>query len=392
MKVFRSAAVALWRSATREFRRLLRDPNLALVLFIAPLAYPLLYGAIYVNKIEVDVPIAVVDLDNSEHSRALTRSVDALQGCSVTRVGKDEAEARALLETGAIHAYLLIPKGLKQGILQGTRSDVHLMVSPGRLLVLSDIGLGISQAVAVHGARITAATLARQGVPVFADPSLAQPVAFDYRVRGNAWLTYGDMILPALLGIILMQLVLIGAAAATASEWSTDGWRGYFAAARAHPLAGVAGKASMFVVVFLVFALILRFTLVPCFDVRLAGSVGALLGVLVLGFLAAAALGLFLGSFFRHRVTVFVVLGFSSYPLFMLSGYAWPAAQLPPVLRWLAWAFPTTPFLQALGMVTQSGAGWTVIQPELLALLLLSVLYILLAALRFKSIAKEVAP
>ena len=43
MKGFRSAAVALWRSATREFRRLLRDPNLALVLFIAPLAYPLLY-------------------------------------------------------------------------------------------------------------------------------------------------------------------------------------------------------------------------------------------------------------------------------------------------------------------------------------------------------------
>lgn len=380
--------LTIFSIARREFCRLLRDSNLVLVIFVAPLAYAALYGAIYWNKAEQDVPVAVVDYDGSPLSRRLLRDVDALQDVRVAMTMHEESGAHAALRRGDVHGVLVIPQGFSRDVKYGRSAVVHLVLSPGRLLVLSDIGINVARAVAVYGARVTGAALAAQGVPVSQHPAQVQPLSFSWQPLHNPWLTYGDMILPALMAIIVLQLVFIGSAAATASEWTTA-WKDIARQLRRGSGRLIAGKLLMFVVVFLFFSLLLRITVVPLFGIHLVGSAWLVTLLLVAGFAAAAALGLFLGSFFRHRISTFIVLGFTSYPFFMLSGYAWPDGQIPDALTAAARLLPSTPFLKGVLSVTQTGAGFAGTWPLLLNLVLLSVLYAGLARWRFRRIGAQ---
>lgn len=376
----------VWRVAVREFRRLVRDPNLFLILFVAPLAYTALYGSIYLRKIEEAVPVDIVDLDRSPLSRQLVREVGALQYVDVREVGTDEERAREAMISGRVQAWMLIPEGFSRDLSYGRDVVLPVVLSPGRLLVLSDVGIGVSQAAGTFGAKVRAGMLARQGTPVFQDPDYATPVGFTYTPLFNPWLTYGDMILPALMAVIFLQLVLIGAAAATASEWDAHGWPSLRAITRDRTYAGVVGKLVFFVGAFLFFAVLLRSSIVPLFDIQVGGDGVILFVLLTLAFWAAAGMGLFLGSFFRVRTTVFIVLGFTSYPFFLLSGYAWPEAQMHLGLRLLSRLLPTTPFLQGVNLLTQMGNGWEVLWPQLLNLGALGAAFTALAIWRFKTI------
>ncbi len=375
--------------AWREFLRMLRDPNLVLVLFVAPIAYTALYGSIYWNKAEVDVPVDIVDLDHSALSRRLWRDIDALQDVRIAHCGQDETISHDRLEHGIVHGIVLIPEGYEEDVKTGRQAVVHLTLSPGRLLVLSDIGIGISRTVATNGARVTGSVLARQGVPVFQNSAYAQPIGVTWTAMFNPWLTYGDMILPALLAVILIQLALIGTAAATAAEWGSGGWEEIFRRQGRRASVVVTGKTVMFVTVFVFFSALAGCTVVPLFDVHVGGNVALLFLLLLFAFAAAVLLGLFVGSYFRHRLTVFVVLGFSSYPLFMLSGYAWPGSQLAPWLRMLSRLFPTTPFLRGIGTLTQMGGGISQLLPQLLNLGVLILLFGAAAWWRYRGIARE---
>lgn len=375
--------------AVRELKRLLKDPNLILVIFVAPLAYAALYGAIYWNKVETDLPVDVVDLDRSTLSRSLVRDIDALQQVRVATVSPSESEYAERMRHGTVHAAVIIPAHFSRDIKAGKTASVHMILSPGRLLVLSDIGINLAKTVATFGGKVTGRVLAAKGLPVIQHPDLVQPLSFSWSPLYNPWLTYGDMILPALMAIILLQLVLVGSAAATASEYSTNGWREVFTDLRAGSTKLVVGKLLMFVAIFLGFALLLRVTIIPLFNIRITGSAVAIILLLVLAFAAAAVMGLFAGSFFRHRISTFIVLGFTSYPFFMLSGYAWPDAQLPWLLQILAKLLPTTPFLKGILYVTQTGGGISKAMPALLNLSVLIVLYGTLARMRFAFIARQ---
>jgi ABC-2 type transport system permease protein len=359
-------------SVKREWYRLVHDSNLILVVLVAPLAYPVLYGSIYLNKIESKVPVAVVDHDRSTLSRKLLRDIDAHQYVHVAEVLTDEDEMQGEMANGRVHACVVVPEDFSRRIKTGEPVSVHLFVSPGRLLVLSDVGTGISQAVSVFGGKVTASALAARGVPVITQQSYAQPLRFSFCPTRNYWLTYGDMILPLLLGIILIQLVFLGSGAATAREFTDRTLQGL--PARRTWMVPL-GKSSIYVMVFLIAGFIMMHTLVPWFDISIDHASFDLVAVSALAFAAASSMGMFVGSFFKRRITVFSILGFTSYPFFLLSGCAWPEQQLSGALKLFAMLFPSTPFLRAIQSLTQRGNGLGSISGELLNLAVLILAY-----------------
>ncbi len=380
-----------WMVARREMGRLARDPNLFLILFVAPLVYTALYGSVYLKKIEESVPVDIVDMDRSPLSRDLIREIGGLQSVRVREAGGEESRAREALVSSRIQAWVTIPEGFSEDIYYGRAVTLPLVVSPGRLLVLSDVGVGISTAASTFGARIRAGVLAREGVPVFQDPAYAVPVSFSYTPLFNPWLTYGDMILPGLMALIFLQLTFIGSAAGAASEWVTGGWPHLFAISGEATWPAVAGKLLMFTGVFTFSAFLLSITVIPIMQIRIGGDPLILLTSLLLAFWAMAGMGLWVGSYLRYRTTAFVVLGFTSYPFFFLSGYAWPSTQIDLPVRIFSRILPTTPFLHGMNLLTQMENGWDVLWPHLLNLGTLALLFSLLAVRRLRRIRQEEA-
>jgi ABC-2 type transport system permease protein len=68
----------------------------------------------------------------------------------------------------------------------------------------------------------------------------------------------------------------------------------------------------------------------------------------------------------RDRLAAFQLLMFFSAPLFVASGFTWPASQLPASVRAVTALFPATPALRALRVLSMKPAGLAAVAPELL--------------------------
>ena len=96
MSIFHNIADAIsdtafiWR---QEMRQVLRDEGVLIFFIIVPLAYPLIYSWIYNNEVVRDVPVVVVDDNNSSLSRQFTRMADASADVKVLCHAADIDEA-----------------------------------------------------------------------------------------------------------------------------------------------------------------------------------------------------------------------------------------------------------------------------------------------------------
>ena len=70
-----------------------------------------------------------------------------------------------------------------------------------------------------------------------------------------------------------------------------------------------------------------------------------------------ATLGCVFGLWFRQRERSMQILIFSSLPMFFVSGYPWPAHQLPEFLQIIRWLIPTTPAINTSVQLNQMGAS-----------------------------------
>lgn len=375
----------------RELKKVVKDSNLMMIFIVAPLAYPLLYGAIYLHKIEENIPIAVIDYDNSHLSRQFIRDLDAHQNLEVNKVISDDADIKSLMAHENIQAALYLPKNFSADLKYGKQINLKLVISPGRLLVLSDVGFPISAIASTFGGKVMASYLMKKGVPITQNPLLVTPVKFDFQNMYNPYLTYGDLILPPLLIIIFSQIIVIGAAAATAKESQLSNWKELFDISN-NAIIILISKIITYIFVFSIHAMIAYFIIAPIYEINYFGSALDLLFIFICGSLASIAFGLFVGTFFKHRISVFVILGFTSYPFFMISGYAWPQAQIPDYIVSFSKLFPLVPFLKAVFNSSQMQNNMDMIMNQINNMLILFIGYSGLFTLRIMQLRKKQQP
>ena len=85
-------------------------------------------------------------------------------------------------------------------------------------------------------------------------------------------------------------------------------------------------------------------------------------------------------------------LAFTSYPLFLLSGYSWPVYAMPKPLQWLASMIPTTPMMDAVTKLCAEGAGWGPVLGDFKQLLLMLLASTLLLYWRIAVLKKKALP
>jgi ABC-2 type transport system permease protein len=95
-------------------------------------------------------------------------------------------------------------------------------------------------------------------------------------------------------------------------------------------------------------------------------------------------------SFFKTTIGWTEVMAFSTYPLFLVSGYSWPIDAMPKGLQIFANLLPSTPYFKIFNSLATEGANLDNINLDfihLLALLLVgySLLYLRFRVIKFKS-------
>ncbi len=344
----------LLRAAREEAQRVVRDPGALLVLAGAIVLYSFFYPIPYLPQVLREVPIAVVDQDETPLSRQLARMADAHSLLAVVARPASLGEAERLVAEGRVSGVLAIPRGFERDVAGGRRTRVGVFADASYFLVYRQVATGLLETTGTLSAGVDVRRLEARGRGEAAARATRDPVPFVARPLFNPTEGYASYVVPAVLVLILQQTLLIGIGllgGTAAEQGAAPG------GPPVSPLARVLGRALFYLALYAVWAVFMFAVVYRVFDFpersrSLDLAAFALPFLLACIFLAVAA-----ASLFRRRETAMQVLLFSSLPSVFLAGFAWPVEALPRSLRGLSLLLPSTTGIAGVLRLTEMGAS-----------------------------------
>jgi ABC-2 type transport system permease protein len=365
------------RAFRDEVRGALRDPGALLVLVGAISLYAFFYPTPYRREVLKEVPVAVVDLDQTPLSRQLARMADAHELVRVTSRPASLAEAERLVLRGDAGGLLAIPAGFERDVKRGAPATVGVFADATYFLVYRQALTGLAEATATLSGGIEVKRLQAQGMPEAKALAFRDPLPLVSRPLFNPAEGYASYVVPGVLILILQQTLLIGIGLRGAADLDVLGKGPLLARAAA----SVAGRSLAFLLLYSVHALFYFGVVARVFGFPVRGGGLAAAALVVPFLLATSFLGLALSVLFRRREAAIQTLLFTSLPAVFLASYAWPPEALPGWLRIASQAIPSTSAIPALLRVNQMGASLAHVRHELVVLWGLSVVFFVAAAL-----------
>lgn len=374
----------------REIRMVTGDSSLVLTAIIAPILYAFMYCSIYINKVEDNVKVAIIDHDGTELSRQYTFMLDSDPMLEIIPV-TDLDEAKELVNYDKAIGYVYIEKGFEEKILGLKQANVSLAVNSARFLPSSDLLQSVTTITLTMGGGVRLAYFSQQGMGEDEAMANTNPIQMISKPLFNPQFGYGPYLLPGLLAIILQQTILI----AVAMSMSLERERGTFtevAELSNYNFSNMLiGKSLFYLLSFLSFSLFFFYIVYYVFDISFVANMFEVMLMTLLFYLTLIPFGFFIGSFFKNPILVVQLMGFTSYPFFLISGYSMPFDNFPVVIQWLSDLLPTTPYLRVYTIMVQGGATLKEQLPDVLHLCGLATLYTLMLLWRYRHMRKKQA-
>jgi ABC-2 type transport system permease protein len=319
----------------REAQNVSKDASLFMILLLAPIVYAFMYGSIYLNKGEEKVKLALIDADGTAVSRLLTDQLNSTPMIDIIPAS-DISEANEKLYSGEVQGYFYIQKDMEKYILSQKQVNVNLVLNASRFLPSSDLLSAVTKVCLTVGAGVRKIYFNKQGMNDDQSMKMTNPINMDYRPLYNSGMTYGAFLLPGLLAIILQQTLLIGVAASFASEREDKKLTNLYQLSGRNISKLLIGKSFLYFVIFMIFGLFFTTINFSVFDVEIRGNYLDLALLMALFIATILVFGILIGSFFKSKLFTFQVMVFSSYPIFLITGYSMPYQALPKLVQFFS--------------------------------------------------------
>jgi ABC-2 type transport system permease protein len=363
-----------------EWRRVLALRGAFILLFIAPLIYGFYYPQPYLSQILRKVPIAVVDNDLSELSRAIVQTLDASGAVSVALQADTLAEARAALDRGEAFAVVGIPPGTQRDVLKGISAHLPIYADATYLFIFRSTGTGIVTAIDTLSSELAAGGARTDGSLFKASLAAQSPADVLLQPVFNPVGGYASYIVPAAFVLILQQTLLIGAAMLTGVA---------LAQARGGAFASVLGRGIAHLTIYLP-ALALYFIVLPrVYGFSTLGNPLQLLALASLFILATSFMGQAAGAWFKRPETPTLIFLATSLPQFFLTGFSWPREAIPGPVLAAGYIFPSDLAIDGIVRIGQLGASLWEVAHDWRGLWVLAFGYFVLAAISAHFVARR---
>ena len=383
---FNSGLELAWFSLVDELKTIFKDNGAMLILFFAVFAYPLVYSIAYKNNVVRDIPVTIVDLDNSATSRQQVRMIDATKELSVSQEVGSIQEARQLFWDGDSKGVILIPEGFEKDLLKGFQTSVSVYCDASYFLIYKETLSGTVQAAGTLSAGVEIKRLMASGSSEEQAMQQRDPMPAKFYSLYNPAGSYGSYVMPGMILIILQQTLLIGI--------GMIGGAGKERRNSQEIKPGVRVRQGMFSVVFgkglayfLIYIPNVAFTLVylsKWFGFPDKGSFTDVCILLVPYLFSVIFLGLTISMLFRRREHSIMTMVFFSPIVLFVSGLSWPETSIPSLLNHLSHIIPSTSMIPAYLRIRTMGVSINDVKPELLLMICQMIVFFFIASIGYK--------
>jgi ABC-2 type transport system permease protein len=353
------------RHFVRELRRVFTDRRIVLTMLVGPFLYGLLFGGVYMAGRIRHVPIVIVDQDNSALSRDLTAALLSSENLSLAfYADSTDAFYRAARRDQA-YACVVIPENFQRDVVRGAEGKVSLILDGSNILTGNMTSRTISGTIAFYRVGARARRLIASGSPRPEADATALPIRPVIRPLNNPTSNYGFFVLVGLVLIAIQQVTRMGTAISLnlESEESAKGSDSINTIGGGNGLILSAKLAATAVMVLPVACIAIQIPF-ALFGGPFRGSWTLAYSLLIAFVLMQILIGYGIAGVFRSALASLQFLLFISVPLFMLTGFTWPAYVMPRWLQTISWLIPLTHLLDIFRKMALMGAGFRTLWPH----------------------------
>ncbi len=331
---------AFWNVIRRECHRLVSRPLYLFCMIVAPLFCYIFFTTLMESGLPTDMPVGVVDQDQTSTTRQLTRTLDAFQQSKVIAHYPTFNEAREAVQRGDIYAFYYIPEGTTAEAQAQRRPTVSFYTNNTLLIAGSLLFKDMKTMSELASGAVVQATLLAKGATEEQAMNYLQPIVIDTHPLNNPWLNYSvylnNTFAPGVLMLLIFMVTVFSIGVEikerTAREWLRLGNNSIWIS--------LGGKLLPHTLIFFLMGILYNvylygFLHFPCNSGILPMLFATLclvlasqgMGILMIGTLPTLRLGLSFASLWG-------VLSFS------MCGLSFPLMGMHPTLQALANLFP----------------------------------------------------
>lgn len=332
--------MALWNVMKRECQRLVSRPLYLFSMVAAPLFCYVFFTTLMGSGLPTDMPVGIVDQDQTSTTRQLSRTLDAFQQSKIVARYPTFNEAREAMQRREIYGFYYIPEGTTAQAQAQRRPTVSFYTNNTLLIAGSLLFKDMKTMSELASGAVVQATLLAKGATEEQAMAFLQPIVIDTHPLQNPWLNYSvylnNTFAPGVLMLLIFMVTVFSIGVEikerTARQWLRMGHNSIWIS--------LAGKLLPHTAIFFLMGILYNVYLYGFLHFPCHSGIGPMLlatlclvlasqgmGILMIGVLPTLRLGLSFASLWG-------VLSFS------MCGLSFPLMGMHPTLQALANLFP----------------------------------------------------
>jgi ABC-2 type transport system permease protein len=327
----------------KEVLHIRRNRSVLIITVMMPIMQLCLFG--FIDQTVHHVPTVVVDQDRSVQSRELMDKLRATQTFEITLITDSSEVARGEIRAGRASIAVLVPPDFHDHRSRGQPAKILVLIDGSDSTVASGALAALNGVIAAENLAVVAKDL-RSDLPLSAQPIIL------FNPEGRT----ANFIIPGLVAI-LMQMVAIFLASGSIVREREKGTMEQLMVTPVDPLGLMLGKVAPYMVLGIFETSLILAVMRFVFAVPIEGSLLFLFGITIIYLASLLSLGLFISTRAKTEMEAMQSAQMLLLPSIFLSGYIFPIAGMPFILKAIGQILPATHMVAVMRGIVLRDAG-----------------------------------
>lgn len=293
-----------------------------------------------------NIPIGIVDLDQTATSRSIARTVASVPTFEVTGHYSDDVSARQATQQKIIYGYLVIPPNFERDVLGGRSTALPYYYHYALLSVGSEVRGAFETVLQTLSMAPVVMEATALGISENQIENFLVPVSEQSHPLYNPDLDYSVYLSHPFFFILFQVIILLVTVYAVGSEIKFHTAGSWLASAGMNLFTALAGKLLPYTAVFIVIGIFANYVMFGVMNIPFSCGFVPLNLVTALFVIATQALGVFLFSLFPAISIIISIVSMVGSLGATLSGVTFPAPFMYPVVYCCSFLFPVRHFVE----------------------------------------------
>ena len=330
----------IWAVAKRECKILYVNRIYGYCMVVFPLLAMLFFTSLMDDGLPQEMPVGIVDLDNTTMTRALGRKLDGFQNSKVVAHYPSVAEARKAMQENEIYGFLYLPKGTTDNLLASRRPTISYYYSQTSLTAGSMIMKDLKTTATLAAMGVGQATMRAKGLTNKQMATLIQPIRIDLHQVVNPWGNYNIYLSTVFVPGVMMLFIFLISAYSLGMELKFGRGKEWLGMADNNMVVAILGKYLPQALIFSSIIFFYEFYIYGILHFPHEGDIWDMLLLMLLEIFSSIGFGIFIFGLMPSLRMSMSICSLWAVLSFSLAGSAFPMMGMDPSLQAITWLFP----------------------------------------------------